>query len=374
MRVATSRPAHLSTDPRSWRAERSSGVMSADSVLFHAPSHVFQAPGGGENQLVQTGRHLEERGATVRLFSPWTDRIADARLLHLFGMSREGLELARVARAAKVPVVLSPICWFEPRAIAALAAGPARRAFDLAKWGLKVVAPRLPSWRRALLAAADAVLPNSEAEARQLVRLFGLDPKAIHFVPNGVRPEFALASASPFRSRHGSGDFVLYVGRVEPRKNVLGLIEGLRTTGLPLVVIGEPPPGHEGYHRQCRSAGRGLVRWLGRFEHDDGLLASAYAAARVLALPSWFETPGLAALEAALAGCAVVVTPFGCTREYFGDRVVYARPDRPAEIGRAVLRAWRDGPHSGLAAHVTSHYLWSHVARRTAEVHDQVAG
>ena len=225
-----------------------------------------------------------------------------------------------------------------------------------------------------MLTAADAVLPNSEAEARQLVRLFGLDPRAIHVVPNGVRPEFALASASSFRSRYGSGDFVLYVGRVEPRKNVLGLIEGLRTTGLPLVVIGEPPPGHEGYARRCRRAGRGFVRWLGRLEHDDALLGSAYAAARVLALPSWFETPGLAALEAALAGCAVVVTPFGCTREYFGDRVEYARPDRPAEIGRAILRAWRDGPHSGLAAHVTSHYLWSHVARRTAEVYDQVAG
>ena len=166
--------------------------MSAGSVLFHAPSHVFQAPGGGENQLVQTGRHLEERGVTVRLFSPWTDRIADARLLHLFGMSREGLELARVARAAGVPVVLSPICWFEPRAIAALAASPARRAFDLAKWGLKVVAPRLPSWRRALLAAADAVLPNSEAEARQLVRLFGArpegDPRRAERGAAGVRP------------------------------------------------------------------------------------------------------------------------------------------------------------------------------------------
>ena len=374
MRVAPIQPADHATGPRSWLAERSNDAMPAGSVLFHAPSHVFQAPGGGENQLVQTGRHLEERGMTIRLFSPWNDRIADARLLHLFGMSREGLELARVARAAEVPVVLSPICWFEPRAIAALAASPAHRAFDLAKWSLKVVAPRLPSWRRALLAAADAVLPNSEAEARQLVRLFGLDPKAILVVPNGVRPEFAFASASSFRARYGSEDFVLYVGRVEPRKNVLGLIEGLRKTGLPLVVIGEPPPGHEAYAQQCRSSGRGLVRWLGRLEHDDGLLGSAYAAARVLALPSWFETPGLAALEAALAGCAVVVTPFGCTREYFGDRVEYARPDRPAEIGLALRKAWRDGPHSGLAAHLTSHYLWSHVSRRTAEVYDQVAG
>ena len=80
---------------------------------------------------------------------------------------------------------------------------------------------------------------------------------------------------------------------------------------------------------ECRRAGEGLVAWLGRLDHDDPLLASAYAAARVFALPSWFETPGLAALEAALAGCAVVITPYGSTREYFGGLVAYARP-RPA--------------------------------------------
>src|SRR4051795_3125182 len=101
-------------------------------------------------------------------------------------------------------------------------------------------------------------------------------------------------------------------------------------------------PGHGGCAGPCRGWGGGSVRWLGTGEHEDPILASAYASARVFALPSWFETPGLAALEAALAGCAVVVTPFGCTREYFGDWVLYARPDRPRAIARALVRAWAD--------------------------------
>ena len=107
--------------------------------------------------------------------------------------------------------------------------------------------------------------------------------------------------------------------------------------------------------------------------HDDPRLASAYAAARVLALPTWFETPGLAALEAALAGAAVVITPFGSTTEYFGDRVAYARPDRPRALEQALLKAWSEGPDPDLARHVATHYLWSIVARSTAEVYDQVA-
>jgi glycosyltransferase involved in cell wall biosynthesis len=120
-----------------------------------------------------------------------------------------------------------------------------------------------------------------------------------------------------------------------------------------------------------RAAADGTI-WLGRLEHNDPLLESAYAAARVFALPSWFETPGLAALEAALAGCSVVITPFGSTREYFGDLVEYARPGRPGEIGRALAKCWEDGPHPDLARTVESRYLWPRVARMIAEVYDAV--
>ena len=360
-------------EPPLWLEARSRGTMSSRAVVFHAPSHVFQSPGGGENQLVQTGLHLESRGVDVHLFCPWTDRLDRARLLHLFGMSREGLELARVARARKIPVVLSPICWFEPRAIAALATGPAGRAWGLAKWSALQVSSRWPNWRRDLLRLADAVLPNSLAEARQLVRLFGIDPGRVRIVPNGVRSTFAQASPELIRALHGPDDFVLFVGRIEPRKNVLGLIRAVARVGVPLVVIGAPPAGHEPFAEECRRAGEGFVLWLGALDHDDPLLASAYAAARVFALPSWFETPGLAALEAALAGCAVAITPYGCTREYFGNRVEYARPDRTAEIHAAVLRGWLLGPDLRLADHVAAHFLWSDVARRTADVYEQVA-
>ena len=358
---------------RHWLAERTRGEMPGGAVVYHAPSTAFQSPGGGENQLIQTGRYLEARGVAIRPFMPWTDRLDRASLLHLFGMSREGLQLARVARAKGVPVVLSPICWIEPRAMAVLATDRLGRWSNRAKWRLKALVPRWPTWRRELLRVADAILPNSAAEGEQLVRWFGADPDTIRPVPNGVEERFAHADPSAFRAIHGPGDFVLYVGRIEPRKNVLGLIEGARAAGLPLVVIGDALPGYEAYAADCKRAGSGFARWLPRVDHDDPLLESAYAAARVLALPSWFETPGLVALEAALAGTAVVVTPHGCTREYFGDRVGYARPDRPEEIARAISDAWEAGPDPGLAGHVGEHYPWSEVARRTAEAYEQVA-
>ena len=113
---------------------------------------------------------------------------------------------------------------------------------------------------------------------------------------------------------------------------------------------------------------------MGAGDHHDPLLASAYAAARVFALPSWFETPGLAALEAALTGCPIVITPYGSTREYFDDLVIYARPHKPAEIAQALQTCWNQRRNSRLSGFVASRYLWPVVSQRTAEIYDQVAG
>ena len=135
-------------------------------------------------------------GVPVRLFSPWTDRLETARLLHLFGMSREGLELARWRRARGIPVVLSPICWFEPRALAALERQPG--CGSSAAWR---PGPARCSCRRSragggsCLRLADRVLPNSRAEASQLVRSSGSTRERIRVVPNGVLPRVQVGLA-----------------------------------------------------------------------------------------------------------------------------------------------------------------------------------
>ncbi len=192
-------------------------------------------------------------------------------------------------------------------------------------------------------------------------------------VPNGVDPRFRDADPGLFHDHVSLDDFVLYTGRIEPRKNVRSLIRAVRRIGVPLVVIGDPVPGHESYLRSCEAEGEGILTRIPRLSHDDPLLASAYAAARVFALVSWFETPGLSALEAALAGSAVVLTPYGCTREYFSNLAGFARPGNVSEITSAIRLAWHQGPPAGLREHILSRYLWSNVARKTAGVYDELA-
>src|SRR5207244_860921 len=99
------------------------------------------------------------------------------------------------------------------------------------------------------------------------------------------------------------------------------------------------------------------------------LMAAAYAAARVLVLPSELEFPGLVALEAGLAGCQVAVTGVGCAREYLGEHAEYLDPYSLDSIRQAVLACYARGAqrNTRLQEHVERNFLWDAVVRRNIE-------
>jgi glycosyltransferase involved in cell wall biosynthesis len=71
-----------------------------------------------------------------------------------------------------------------------------------------------------------------------------------------------------------------------------------------------------------------------------------------------------------LCGCALVVTPGGCTREYFGAVAAYAKPDDARSIRSAVEQALARGPSPGLAERVARAYTWDAAAQKTAEAYE----
>ncbi|HNV87022.1 MAG TPA: hypothetical protein PKL97_08705, partial [Candidatus Omnitrophota bacterium] len=101
--------------------------------------------------------------------------------------------------------------------------------------------------------------------------------------------------------------------------------------------------------------------------HQSGLLAAAYAACNTFLLASWLETPGLAALEAALAGAKVVITEEGATQEYFSGYATYVAPDKLRDIRKKTLDVYEKSGDSKLREHVQQNYLWVHAARKTLE-------
>jgi glycosyltransferase involved in cell wall biosynthesis len=343
-------------------------------VFFYTAPWAMQNPGGGEVQLLKTAEFLIKLGSHVRFFDPWNDRLRDADWLHLFGTLPDCLRMAHEAKRCGVRVALSPISWYDPWVNWRLEVGMVRKLRGLASWSARRLVPRFPSWRRELIQLADVLLPNSRAEAMQLQQLFGADSSRIVVVPNGVDDRFADGEADLFHEQFGVRDFVLLPGRIEPRKNQLTVIQSLWGSGLPLVILGDPHPSHPNYAHECMRAADPGVTFIGRLEHESPLLVAAYAAARVVVLASWFETPGLAALEGALAGAQVVVTARGSAREYFGDAARYVQPSDPAGIRHAVREAFVQPRQSELRDVIRSRFLWDHVARRTLAAYQCASG
>jgi glycosyltransferase involved in cell wall biosynthesis len=341
-------------------------------VRLCGPVLALAAPGGGETQLLATAEALRRQGIDARAWRPWEDGLRGIGWLHLMGSRPEFLPLAAAARRHGVRVALSPIAWFDLRAIWGEPSPVLRRLAACGKFLLRAAVPRLPSWRRRLYHSVDLLLPNSQAEAAQLLRYFGVPPHRVRVVPNAAEARFTEADPQPFAQRYGSG-YVLCAGRIEPRKNQLNLLCALRGCDVPVVILGDPVAGHEAYARRCRQAAGPQVQFVPRLAHDDPLLRSAYAAAGCLALPSWFETPGLVALEAALTGTPLVLTARGSAREYFGPHAHYVEPDDLPGIRRAVLHALEQPRCARRAQWVRTHFTWDAAARATLAAYEEVA-
>jgi glycosyltransferase involved in cell wall biosynthesis len=364
-------------------------------VLFiNSRSDALRSPGGDTVQAQKTQAALESLGVTVEVrAADDLQALPEVDLAHIFNIQEPGPAWRALQRleGAGVPVVLSPIYWdmlaywyeMAVQSIAlwrglarVLGKGTAKRTY-LAWQRMKN--PSKPDWQtqRRLLLHARRSLPNSQSEADLLQRFFNLRADFQHkvtVVPNAIDTglyETPPAPSQAFEQQYGLRDFVLQVGTVNPVKNQLGLIEALYDHPVPLVFIGPLHPAYADYNVACkqRAAQRGRVIFIDQLPHDQ--LPGIYALAAVHALPSWRETPGLVSLEAAAAGCRVVTTSIGSTRDYFGDQAWYCYPDDRASIRRAVEQALAAPRSDGLRQRVLAEYTWGKAAQATLNAYQQ---
>ncbi len=341
-------------------------------VAFFVYPSAFQSPGGGEILLLKTKEALERKGITVRLFNQWEDKLKDFDILHVFGSFRDCVWLMRTARSLGVKIVLSPIFWSTLQRTFFEYGGIYKRTQMVLRHVAKVALPFLPSERRNMFLLADAIVPNSQAEAEQVSRLFYIKKSKMHVVYLAADERFMDSDGSEFIKKYKIKDFILSVGRIEPRKNQLNLIRALKGLGRRLVLIGDVVPHYDEYYRQCKREADKDTLFIRRVEHDDTLLSSAYAACGVFVLQSWFETPGLSALEAALAGARLAITSGGSTREYFKDYVEYLNPASLGSIREAVECALQREKTYDLKQHMLNNYLWSHSADQNIRVYEKL--
>ncbi len=329
-------------------------------VLFQARINYNKAIAGDSVQIDKTREYLQKIGADVTIHNAAVNNLKDFDIIHLFNIMpvTETYGFFQDARRQKIPVVLSTIYWDPAEFL--------KESDENGKFGLwwRETMPQ----RREILNGVRYILPNSKMELDSLKKDFGVLPPA-YIIPNAADKYFAFARPERFIRKYRMKDFILGVGRICKRKNQLRLIQAAKRLKLPLVLIG--PLNDSSYYRECRQESAGYpVTFIDTLNHHE--LASAYAAARVHALVSWYDTPGLVSLEAALAGCVIVSTNRGCTREYLEDLAHYCDPGDVGSIMKAVQNAWETKNNNRLRDRVLRDFTWEKAAAATFAVYQKI--
>lgn len=245
------------------------------------------------------------------------------------------------------------------------------------RWFLRVAVP-------VFLRRADAVICISDHTKRDAVRYYGLDDPKVFVVPEGVDERFGPVSdeqTAAVRARYSLPEsFILFVGTIEPRKNLVTLLDAfhaLRSEGRPerLVIVGRKGWLHEATFARVRELGlESEVLFLGYVADED--LPALFGAASVFAFPSLYEGFGLPPLEAMSCGTPVVCSDSSSLPEVCGDSAILVPPRDARALANALRRVLEDPALRGdlreRGIKQAAKFTWRQAAASTAEVYRTV--
>jgi glycosyltransferase involved in cell wall biosynthesis len=241
--------------------------------------------------------------------------------------------------------------------------------------------------------AAEAVIVPSEHTRQDLVAMLGVSTAKINVIYEAAAEMFAPMPADEARAvvarEYGiTAPYLLFVGTLEPRKNISGLLQAfhhLRTrygasdpavADTLLVIAGGKGWLSDELDETVQRLGLAShVRFLGRV--SDALLPRLYAAARAHVHPAHYEGFGLPPLEAMASGTPTIVSNVSSLPEVVSDAALLADPNNPEEIAVAMHRLLSDDAlhaemrEKGLAR--ARCFSWQRAATATLDVARRVA-
>lgn len=257
------------------------------------------------------------------------------------------------------------------------------------------VTPRFHHWKKLVLdrtliplvaRRAHAIVTVSKSAGDDIVRLLGVPSGKVHVIMNGVSPAFHpvtdKAQLDVVRTRYGlDGPYVLYVGTIEPRKNLARLINAFRVLkkrGLPhkLVLVGQPGWHCASIYAEVEKHNLGNdVIFTGYVPFED--LPALYSGASAMAFPSLYEGFGLPVLEAMSCGTPVVTSHSSSLAEVADGAALLVDPLSGAQIADALYRVCSDSDLAGELSEKgrarATLFTWENAARATLDVYEGLA-
>ena len=215
---------------------------------------------------------------------------------------------------------------------------------------------KIYAWKfRQTISEATHIIAISECTRRDILHYAPeLDPARISVIYQSCAPKFTpdishSTSHIPHSTFHlpPSSKYILSVGTIEARKNILLAVKALETSLLPddlhIVIIGRHTPYTDTVARYARD--HGLEARVHILHHvSDAELPAYYAAAEAFVYPSRYEGFGIPIIEAISCGLPVVACTGSCLEEAGGPDTLYVSPDDPQAMAAAIAQVLKGAP------------------------------
>lgn len=371
-------------------------------VLMLGRIKLLEVGGGDKVQVENTAEELRKLGVDVDIKTGMDFDPTKYDLIHIFQLdwTPETYLYAKKAKHSNKPIILSPIHHnveevkkfddefvFDFRRISRLLFKDQfkrdtfkniyRSIFDFEKLvpTLYTMVKGFKNTQREVLEMSEICLVQTVKEAEDLKRTFDVDIKWKK-VMNGVGDPFI--HQKDLKNTLEFENYILCVGRIEPRKNQLNIIKAVEKLrkeegkDFRLVFIGSIS---NMKHFEYNSLFNSLVKehdWIThvRFGVNYQNIPSFYKYAKVGVSASWFETTGLTSLEALYCGTNAVAAGMRA-REYLGSYASYCEPDDVDSIKEAIKKEYY-AKRPKLSESVKEEYTWENAAKQTLEVYKEV--
>jgi glycosyltransferase involved in cell wall biosynthesis len=235
---------------------------------------------------------------------------------------------------------------------------------------------------RASALAATLVLADSCVTRDDLMRFYAVPESKIVVVYPGRDQALHPVDPAPVRAKYRlPDDYILHVGTLQPRKNLVRLIDAIQianlqlpTSPVQLLLVGKPGWLASPILAKAH-ASPDTVRLLHYVPDAD--LAGLYSGARALAFPSLYEGFGFPVLEAMACGTPVICSNTASLPELAGDAALLVDPTDTSALASAIVRVLSDSAlraaliAKGLAQ--VRQFSWARTARETLEVLERAA-
>jgi len=194
---------------------------------------------------------------------------------------------------------------------------------------------------------ADRIIAISKQTKKDIIEFFGTDPNKIDVVYQGCNPAFQKKAdteqASMISKKYSLPDeYLLYVGTVEKRKNLLTIVKAIKLSNLniPLIVVGRHTSYSEQVKNYIRNKNMKNIRFIKHVDTSE--LPVFYQNAKIFIYPSLFEGFGIPIQEALFSKTPVITSKTGCFPEAGGPGSVNIDPENAEDLADAILMLLRD--------------------------------